>query len=192
MLAIVTAANAGMLKRAERNTAPLLGGPEIAHYHQAIALVVAESFEQARAAAKLIHVGYTETPGHYDLTAAKGTATKPKQINGGPPDSAVGEFDAAFASAPVKIDATYTTPDQAHAMMEPHATIAAWQGDELTLWTSNQMMDWCVSDLSETLGVPKERVHAISPYVAAASAASCSRAPMRCWRRWAHARPAGP
>ena len=56
-------------------------------------------------------------------------------MTGGPADTAVGDFAGAFAAAPVQLDATYTTPDQAHAMMEPHASIAAWDGDKLTLWT---------------------------------------------------------
>ena len=55
------------------------------------------------------------------------------RITGGPADTAVGDFAGAFAAAPVRLDARYTTPDEAHAMMEPHATIAAWQGDKLTL-----------------------------------------------------------
>ena len=56
VLAIVTARNAGKLGKGNFNTAKLLGGPEIQHYHQAIALVVAETFEQARAAAQLVRV----------------------------------------------------------------------------------------------------------------------------------------
>ncbi len=76
-----------------------------------------------------------------------------------------GDFEAAFATAPVKIDRTYTTPDQSHMMMEPHATLAAWRGDELTLWTSNQMIAWAVRDLAETLQIPKEKVRVVSPYV---------------------------
>jgi len=164
VLAIVTAENAGPLHRVERNTAPLLGGPQIAHYHQAIALVVAETFEQARAAARLIRVNYAPENGSFDLLAAKDSA-KPKEITGGLGDSKVGDFDTAFAAAPVKLDATYTTPDQSHAMMEPHASIASWQGEELTLWTSHQMMDWCATDIAGTLGVAREHVHALSPYV---------------------------
>jgi xanthine dehydrogenase YagR molybdenum-binding subunit len=50
-------------------------------------------------------------------------------------------------------------------MMEPHASIAAWEGDKLTLWTSNQMIDWGRSDLAETLRIPKENVRLISPYI---------------------------
>ena len=65
----------------------------------------------------------------------------------------------------MKLDATYTTPDQAHAMMEPHASIAAWEGDKLTLWTANQMVAWAVGDLAKTLGIPKENVRVVSPYI---------------------------
>ena len=67
---------------------------------------------------------------------------KPEKITSGPPDSAVGDFDSAFAGAQVRLDETYTTPDEAHAMMEPHASIAVWEGDNLSVWTSNQMIAW--------------------------------------------------
>jgi xanthine dehydrogenase YagR molybdenum-binding subunit len=50
-------------------------------------------------------------------------------------------------------------------MMEPHATLAAWNGDKVTLWTSNQMIDWSVNDIARTLGIPKENVRLISPYI---------------------------
>ena len=58
--------------------------------------------------------------------------SSPSRTSTAEPDTAVGDFAGAFAAAPVKLDETYTTPDQAHAMMEPHASIAAWKGDELT------------------------------------------------------------
>jgi xanthine dehydrogenase YagR molybdenum-binding subunit len=165
VIAIVTANNAGTLGKAERNTAKLLAGPEVQHYHQAVALIVAETFEQARAAAELVRVTYVRAEGAFDLAKVKDTAVAPKGIVGGPPDTAVGDFAGAFTAAPIQLDATYTTPDQAHAMMEPHASIAAWNGDKLTVWTSNQMIDWGVSDLSTTLGLPKENVRLISPYI---------------------------
>ena len=164
VLAIVTADTAGKLDKGKRNTAKLLGGPEVEHYHQAIALVVAETFEQARAAAALVRVEYAASPGAFDLDAVKEKGVAAKLLDA-PADSAVGGFASAFAAAPVKLDETYTTPDQAHAMMEPHASIAAWDGDKLTLWTSNQMIDWGVTDLAQTLGVPNDKVRLISPYI---------------------------
>jgi xanthine dehydrogenase YagR molybdenum-binding subunit len=165
VLAIVTAENAGKLKKASRNTAKLLGGPQIEHYHQAIALVVAETFEEARAAAQLIAVEYVSADGEFDLTAAKGSAKKSEPSFGGPADTAAGDFAGAFAAAPVKLDATYSTPDQAHAMMEPHASIAAWDGDQLTVWTSNQMIDWGRDDMAQTLGIAKKKVRLVSPFI---------------------------
>src|SRR3954463_9083075 len=166
VLAIVTADNAGKLGKGDRNTATLLGGPDVEHYHQAIALVVAATFEQARTAAQLVRVDYVKAPGQFDLAAARETAVKPeKSAAGGASDSAVGDFEREFAAAPVQLDATYTTPDEAHAMMEPHASIAAWDGDKVTVWTSNQMIDWGVSDLAKTLGTPKEHVRVVSPFI---------------------------
>jgi xanthine dehydrogenase YagR molybdenum-binding subunit len=165
VLAIVTAENAGKLGKGKMNVATLLGGPAIEHYHQAVAVVVAETFEQARAAAQLVKVSYSQEKGSYDLAAGKAGATKPKGEGEEAPDSSFGDFAGAFASAPVRLDATYSTPDQSHAMMEPHASTAKWDGDRLTLWTSNQMIAWGVGDVAKNLGIPKENVRLISPYI---------------------------
>ncbi|WP_454883876.1 aldehyde oxidoreductase molybdenum-binding subunit PaoC [Sphingomonas oryzagri] len=166
VIAIVTAENAGKLGKGKFNTARLLGGPEIEHYHQAIAVVVADTFEQARAAAALVRVDYVRSKGSFDLASAKGNAPPPQTKPGGtPPDSSIGDFAGAYAAAPVKLDATYTTPDQSHSMMEPHATMAQWSGDQLTIWTSNQMIGWGKGDVAATLGVPPEKVRLISPYI---------------------------
>jgi xanthine dehydrogenase YagR molybdenum-binding subunit len=165
VLAIVTARNAGPLGRAERNTARLLADPEIQHYHQAIALVVAETFEQARAAAQLVRVDYVKAQGSFDLTAAKDSAIKPTGITSGTPDTEVGDFVGALAAAPVQLDSTYTTPDHSHSMMEPHASMATWSRGKVTVWTSTQMLDQSRGDLAQTLGIPKENVRLISPYI---------------------------
>jgi xanthine dehydrogenase YagR molybdenum-binding subunit len=169
VLAVVTAENAGKLGKGERNTAHLLGGPEIQHYHQAIAVVVAETFEQARSAAQLIRVQYARTAGRYSLEDQLATAPLVGGTSGegsaAPAVRRVGDFETAFSAAPVTLDATYSTPDQTHAMMEPHASLAVWSGDKLTVWTSNQMIDWGKSDLAKTLGVPKDKVRLISPFI---------------------------
>ncbi|MBH1999479.1 MAG: xanthine dehydrogenase family protein molybdopterin-binding subunit [Sphingomonadaceae bacterium] len=166
VLGIVTHANAGKLNKGNFNTAPLLGGPQIDHYEQAVALVIADTFENARDAAKLVRVDYAPGDGKFDLSAERANAAKPPEGGfGGPPDTAVGDFDGAFAKAAVKIDQTYTTPDHSHAMMEPHATTAAWNGDKLTLWTANQMIAWSVGEVAKTLGIPKENVRLVSPYI---------------------------
>ena len=169
VIAIVTAADAGTLGKGKFNTVKLLGGPEVDHYHQALAVVVAETFEQARAAAGLVRIDYARAKGRFDLDEALKTAP----LTGGdsdegsksPPVDRTGAFNTAFAAAPVTLDGRYTTPDQSHAMMEPFASIASWQGDRLTVWTSNQMIDWGRSDLAKTLGMPKDKITLLSPYV---------------------------
>src|ERR1700712_4681704 len=96
VLAIVTSRNAGKLGKGDKNTAKLLGGPEIEHYHQAVAIVVAETFEQARDGAELLKIEYERSDGRFDLAAAKDGAPLTKQTEQtGPPLSQVGDFDAA-------------------------------------------------------------------------------------------------
>ncbi|QJR12057.1 Aldehyde oxidoreductase molybdenum-binding subunit PaoC [Usitatibacter rugosus] len=167
VLAVVTYQNAGKLAKADSHTARLLAGPDVQHYDQAVAVVVAETFEQARSAAKLVRVRYDRQPGRYDLAHEVKNAKPPKpdEKDPKPPIQKLGDFDKAFAAAPVKLDQTYTTPDQSHAMMEPHASIAAWEGDKLTVWTANQMIDWAVRDLAKTFSIPKDRIRVVSPYV---------------------------
>jgi len=162
VLAIVTAANAGKLGKGDMNAATLLGGPQIEHYHQAIAVVVAETFEQARAAASLIHVNYQREQGAYSLAEQKPAVTTPPEDT---PDKTADDFASAFAASPVQHDAIYTTPDQSHMAMEPHASLAVWEGDKLVLRTSNQMIAWCRSELAKTLNIPEEKVRVISPYI---------------------------
>jgi xanthine dehydrogenase YagR molybdenum-binding subunit len=167
--AVVTHQNAGPLGKGNFNTARLLAGPDVEHYHQAVALVVADTFEQSRAAAAAVHVDYIRAAGHFDLAAAARTA-KP---DGGQDDDGnkplpvdrVGDFESAFAASPVKLDALYTTPDEAHAMMEPFATTAAWHGDALTVWTANQMIAWGRDDLAKTLGIAKEKIRLDAPFI---------------------------
>ncbi|OON63300.1 xanthine dehydrogenase [Massilia sp. KIM] len=163
VIAVVTAASAGKLAKGKFNTAHLLGGPEIEHYHQAVAVVVAETFEQARAAASLVKVRYQSQPGRYSLAKAKDGAAHPKKEE--KPETKVGDFARAFEQAPVRLDATYTTPDQSHCMMEPHATLAMWEGKKLTVYTSNQMIDWGRKDLARTLGIPPADVRLVSPFI---------------------------
>jgi xanthine dehydrogenase YagR molybdenum-binding subunit len=169
VIAVVTTLNVPKLGLGKMNTASLFGGADIQHYHQAIAIVVAETFEQARAAAMLIRVDYARMPGKFDLAKeaanAKPVGASSGEGSGAGPLDEIGNFDAAFAAAPVQLDATYTTPDETHAMMEPFATIASWQGDHLTIWTSNQMIAWNKRDLAKTLDIPEANVRVDSPYV---------------------------
>ena len=169
VIAVVTTLDTPRIKRGVMNVAYLFGGDVIQHYHQAIAVVVAETFEQARAASFLVHVDYAPEAGTFDLAAAAQTAAPVPagsgEGSGGDGKERVGDFEGAFAQAPVTLDATYTTADESHAMMEPHATVAAWDGDRVTLWTSNQMVGWGHGSIAKMLGLPKEKVRLESPFV---------------------------
>lgn len=165
VIAVIHAANAGQLGQSGSHAVRLLGGPEIEHYDQAVALVVAERFEQARHAAALLKIDYVVEDGRYDLEDAIPHARQAPRGFGGPGLTRAGDFEAGYAAAAVQLDERYTTPDQSHQMMEPHASTARWDGDALTLWTSNQMIADAVGDMAVTLGIAKDKVRIISPYI---------------------------
>jgi xanthine dehydrogenase YagR molybdenum-binding subunit len=166
VLAVITHRNAGPLGVGKFYVHRMLAAPEVDHYHQPVAVVVAETFEQARAAASLIRVGYEGGEGQFDLAAQLASApVAPRMQYGGPTETQVGDFERAYSEAAFKVDETYTVPDQAHAMMEPHATLANWDGDRVTCWTSIQAMNWGTRDLASILGIPRENVRLISPFI---------------------------
>ncbi|MDB5411150.1 MAG: hypothetical protein JWL84_6062 [Rhodospirillales bacterium] len=145
---------------------PALNTDEVLYFGFPVAFVVAETFEQASAAAAMVRVQYDSMPGDYDLHAAGPSAENPGRMNGAlAADSAVGDFESAFANAPVQIDANYTTPYQNQAPMEPHATLAAWQGEMLTVHTSAQLTTSPQEGLARTLNIPKENVRIVTRYV---------------------------
>jgi xanthine dehydrogenase YagR molybdenum-binding subunit len=145
---------------------PALDTDEVLYFGFTVAFVVAETFEQARAAAALVRVQYASLPGDYELHAAGPYAEDPGRMNGGlPADSAVGDFESAFADAPVQVDVSYTTPYQHQAPMEPHATMAAWEGRMLTVHTAAQLTTSPREGLARTFNIPKENVRVITRYV---------------------------
>ncbi|AMB46858.1 xanthine dehydrogenase family protein molybdopterin-binding subunit [Methylobacterium sp. AMS5] len=147
---------------------PQLQGTEIRFHGQPIAFVVAQSFEQARAAAALVRAEYDVEKPEASLKAARPAAIEPKPAQT-PPDSKLGDFDGAFAGAPVKLDVEYTTPVQIHAQMEPHATIASWEagpdGERVTLYTANQMLNRGQASLASVLKLKPENVRLVSHYI---------------------------
>lgn len=163
VLAVVTYQNAGKVGKGSNNTAYLLAGPKVEHYDQAVAFVIAETFEQARSAARLVRVDYERGKGKFVLTEGRATAKKADGFS--PADSAAGDFESGFAKAAIKLDREYTTPDHSHAMMEPMATTAQWKDDKLTLWTANQMIAWSKGDVCKTFGLKPDQVRLDSPYV---------------------------
>jgi xanthine dehydrogenase YagR molybdenum-binding subunit len=148
-----------------REAHPVLTGPQVTRYGEPVAFVVAESFEEARAAAYLVDAKYDQAVGNYTLRANLREARVPRPSDGQPADSAVGDFAGAFADAPVRLDVTYATPLQSHAMMEPHATLAAWDGDKLTLHTANQMLNQGQQVIATTLKIPVGNIRLISPFI---------------------------
>ena len=147
-----------------RKLAGQLTSPAIASYGQPIALVVADSFEQARAAAALVRASYDRKTPILSLHDPAQTPGTPHDDSAAA-DSAVGQFEAAFAAAPIRLDEVYSSPMQSHAAMEPHATIAWWDGDHLTLQTANQNLSGGRQTVADTLGIPKENVRLIAAYV---------------------------
>jgi xanthine dehydrogenase YagR molybdenum-binding subunit len=131
-------APAGPLSLGDRfaRSDPYLDDDRVPHYGQPVAFVVAESFEQARHASLLVRVEYDNEPGAYELQRHLDEAEKPGKDEGKTPDTVDGDFDTAFAVAPVRVDVEYTTPVHIHAQMEPHATTAWWEGDRVIVHCS--------------------------------------------------------
>lgn len=145
---------------------PVLAGPDIQFYGEPIALVVADGFEQARAAAALVRARYHRTASAFVLQDNLDQAYRPQIVGPGyAPDSAIGDFAAGFAAAAVKIDVTYENAPQHHNPMEPHAALAQWDGDKLTAYVSQQQLSSARTALASTLRIPPEKIHLISRYI---------------------------
>jgi xanthine dehydrogenase YagR molybdenum-binding subunit len=146
---------------------PVLSGPDIHHYGEPVALVVATTFEQARAAANLVDVEYAGEPGSYDFAAREDQAYTPDALIYGmiPTGTAVGDLDAGFDSAPVRIDVRYTTPYELSQPMEPHACLVVPDGEDLIVHVSTQIVDAARASIAGTLQIDPERIHIITPYV---------------------------
>jgi xanthine dehydrogenase YagR molybdenum-binding subunit len=144
--------------------APTQGVKQVDYFGEIIAIVVAESFEIARDAAKRLKVEYEPLDGTFDYEANRDKARPaPDGLIKGHYDQ--GDFDQAFENAPVKIDVTYTTPSQNSAAMEPHASIAVWEDGALTLYGSYQMPTSDAQQLAKSLGVSASKVRIIARYI---------------------------
>ncbi len=120
--------------------APLLQNPRVYFNGQPVAVVVADTLDHALAAAVRVRMRYQAEAPAARMEAKLDQAYPPRHFRNGArsPDSLRGDPDAAFATGAAKVDATYTTPIEHHNPMEPHATIARWDGDNLTVWTATQ------------------------------------------------------
>jgi len=145
---------------------PFLGDDRVRFWGEPVAFVVAETFEAGRHGAALIHVDYTAEPQITDLRANLDKTYAPETVNGGKAtDSAMGDFNAAFGSAPVTVEGTYWIAYQAHNAMEPHAAVAEWQGSRLIIHTSTQTVADTRAAVAATLGMPIDDVRIVSPFV---------------------------
>ncbi|MGW1884717.1 xanthine dehydrogenase family protein molybdopterin-binding subunit [Streptomyces sp. NPDC001970] len=145
---------------------PVLTSADIHYYGEPVALVVAATFEQARAAADLVDVEYSAGRGRFDFGEYEDDTYIPKVVNAGlPTDTAVGDFDAGFNSAEVTVDQHYTTPYEFSMPMEPNACLVEPRDEDLVVYVSCQIVDAAQASVASTLRMDPERVHIVAPFV---------------------------
>jgi len=143
----------------------LLQDDLVAYNRQPVAVVVADTLERAAQGARLVRVVYASGTAKLDFAAAKPNAFPPQRANREPTDHARGDVAAAVAQAATSVDVVYTTPVEHHNPMEPHATIAAWEGDKLTLHDATQNVGGVRTTLAKIFGIAPENVTVLDPYV---------------------------
>ena len=137
---------------------PPLEDEVVYYWGQYIAVALAQTFEQAQAAAAAVKVEYESSRADVSTNFA--------DIEGEPKnESKRGDTASAFPSAPVQIDATYVTPSETHNPMEMHATVAAWDGHKFLLYESSQGVVNHLNVMAQVLGVPKENVQVVSRFI---------------------------
>ncbi len=130
----------------------------VRHWGQYVAVVVAETFEQATAAAAAVKVQYESKPANV-RQSLDDFSGKRKSV------SKRGDAQAAFASAPVKIDFTYATPVETHNPIELHASVAVWEGDFVTMYETSQGVVNHRVVMAQVLGVPIEKVRVVTRFL---------------------------
>lgn len=138
--------------------APKAGPDEVEYMGQAIALVVADSFEAARHAAQNLRVRYEQKPVPVDPEAVSPELPRTKQ-------SSTGDLDKAMSEADFSVDAVWRTPGHAAAAMEPHAALAEWDGSQLTIRAGLQMLAYNRKQIADALGIREKNVRVLAPYV---------------------------
>jgi len=173
VIAIVTPATAPRLPK-QAAPAPgeqanpklsLLQDDLVRYNGQPIAIVIAETFEQARAAAHRVGVRYTRAPAALDFARARQQLRKAPVQPNRPADTCRGNVAGGLARAAVKVDHTYHTPLENHNPMEPHASIASWEGDKLTIYDSTQNVTGVRKTAAKTFGISPDNVHVVCPFV---------------------------
>ncbi|MGV9328898.1 xanthine dehydrogenase family protein molybdopterin-binding subunit [Streptosporangium sandarakinum] len=166
VIAAIWHGNAPRLAPADNAELAVLQSDRVAYRGQYVAVVVAETLQCAREAARLLRIDYDAEPHDVELRADHPEMYRPDRVNAGyPADTELGDPDAALAAAPVLVDATYSTPAEHNNPMEPHATVAVWSGDGLTLHDSTQGVSALRETIAPLFGMPPENVRVISPHV---------------------------
>lgn len=166
VLAVLTAFDKHRLADTSNGDLTILQGPQVNYRGQLIGAVVAESAETARQAAALVQVEYDASPHDVELRADHPKLYAPEQVNAGhPTDTAEGDAEAALRDAPVVVDQTYSTPHEHNNPMEPHACIALWDNETLTLWDSTQGVHVVRKEMATTFGLDPEKVRVIAKNV---------------------------
>jgi xanthine dehydrogenase YagR molybdenum-binding subunit len=145
----------------------ILQDDRVNHQGQPLALVIADTLEQANYAATLVRVTYAPEAGITDVERVEPVLLTPQQ-NGRPSEIRRGNPEGALAAAEVKVDQTYVIPRENHNPIEMHATIAAWDGDRLTLWDKTQWVHNTADEIAAVFGIPTENIRVISPFVGGA------------------------
>ncbi len=170
VLFVMTHRNAPRMQPSDKKVTPVdrvlnLLQDDVIHYaNQPIGLVVAETLEAAAGAAMMVQTEYATEAPVIELDAA--SAHVPEEVGAG--DEAEfhkGDAASALASAALRVEPVYTTPDQYHNPLEPHATLAAWEGDSLTLYTATQSLYPTRNRVAELFDMPPGSVRVINPYV---------------------------
>ncbi|MET8141106.1 xanthine dehydrogenase family protein molybdopterin-binding subunit [Sphaerisporangium sp. NPDC005288] len=165
VVAAIWHGNAPRLATSDEDLA-VLQSRRVSYRGQYIAVVVAETLEDAREAARTLHVQYAPEEHDVGLRADHPKMYRPDAVNAGhPTDTEQGDPDAALASAPVVVDEVYSTPAEHNNPMEPHATVAEWHGDGLTVHEPSQNVTGLRATLASLFGMPPAHVHVVSPYV---------------------------
>ena len=169
-LKIYSPAQAGEEGMISGDVIPLLQDPTVDYFGQTIGFVVAETFEQARDAARLVKTEYQMEPAIVELQAGLGQAYAPKSVSGmSATVSILGDgvtsIDEALRSAQVLVSATYNSPIEHHNPMEPHAATAMWNGDQLTIYDATQWVQGQQRNLAAVLGVDEANVRVLCPFV---------------------------
>jgi xanthine dehydrogenase YagR molybdenum-binding subunit len=137
---------------------------QVRYANQPIAVVIAESLEAATEGASLLAPRYEALPPLVGLDA--GESFVPPAVGvGNPAEMQRGDVAAGLASAERQIDATYETPPQYHNAMEPHAIVAAWDGDRLSIDMPTQGLKLSLARVAELFGIPHENIHIRSPFL---------------------------